>query len=142
MTGSPGLTEKGTGVAKAFSKRIKAYPSAYAQFLAALEFMIGPSHEIVVVGDLRREATSAMVRAVHRAFLPNKVFLSRGNDEPEGRVDHLAPEVQGLAQADASPAVYLCHDSVCGGALTTVGEVRAALREAGAVTVVTEANAG
>jgi uncharacterized protein YyaL (SSP411 family) len=128
-------------VAKAFSKRIKAYPSAYTQFLAALEFMIGPSHEIVIIGDPRRETAREMVQAVHRAFLPNKVFLSRGNGEPEGRVGHFAPEVQGLAQADASPAVYLCHDSVCGGALTTVSELLTALREAGAVAGVAEAHA-
>ena len=142
MTGSPGLTEKATEVAKAFSKRIKAYPSAYTQFLAALEFMIGPSHEIVVVGDLGRETTRAMVHAVHRAFLPNKVLLSRRNGEPDGRVDRLAPEVKGLAQANTSPAVYLCQGSVCGRALTTMGELLTALREAGAVTGVTDAHAG
>ena len=141
MTGSLGLTEKAAEVAKAFSKRIKAYPSAYTQFLAALEFMIGPSHQIVIIGDLKRETARAMVHAVHRAFLPNKVFLSRRNAEPEGRMDHLAPEVQGLAQADALPAVYLCHDSVCGGALTTVSKLITALREAGAVTGVAEAHA-
>ena len=142
MTGSPGLTEKATEVAKAFSKRIKAYPSAYTQFLGALEFMIGPSHEIVVVGDLGRETTKAMVHAVHRAFLPNKVLLSRGNGEPDGRVDRIAPEVKGLAQADTSPAVYLCQGSVCGRALTTMSELLTALREAGAVTGVTDAHAG
>ena len=142
MTGSPGLTEKAAEVAKAFSKRIKAYPSAYTQFLAALEFMIGPSHQIVITGDLKRETARAMVHAVHRAFLPNKVLLSRRNAEPEARMDHLAPEVQGLAQTDALPAVYLCHDSVCGGALTTVSKLLTALREAGAVTGVAEAHAG
>ena len=142
MTGSPGLTEKANEVATAFSKRIRAYPSAYTQFLAGLEFMIGPSHEIVVVGDLGRETTRAMVHAVRRAFLPNKVLLSRRNGEPDGRVDRLAPEVKGLAQADASPAVYLCQGSVCSRALTTTSELLAALREAGAVTGVTDPHAG
>jgi len=142
MTGSSGLMEKATEVAKAFSKRIKAYPSAYTQFLAALEFMIGPSHEIIVVGDLERETTRAMVHAVHRAFLPNKVLSSRRNGEPEARVDRLAPEVKGLAQAAAPSAVYLCRDSVCGKALTTVNEVLTALRDAGAVTGVAEGQAG
>jgi uncharacterized protein YyaL (SSP411 family) len=142
MTGSPGLTEKATEVATAFSKRIKAYPSAYTQFLSALEFMIGPSHEIVVVGDLGGETARAMVQALHRAFLPNKVLLSRRNGEPNGSVDRLTPEVKGLAQADTSSAVYLCRDSLCGRALTTVSELLAALREAGAVTAATEGDAG
>jgi uncharacterized protein YyaL (SSP411 family) len=142
MTGSPGLTEKATEVATAFSKRIKAYPSAYTQFLSALEFMVGPSNEIVIVGDLGRERARAMVHAVHRAFLPNKVLLSKRNGEPDGSVDRLAPQVKGPAQADTSPAVYLCRDAVCGRALTTVSELLAALSEAGAVTGITEAQAG
>jgi uncharacterized protein YyaL (SSP411 family) len=83
-----------------------------------------------------------MVHAVHRAFLSNKVLLSRRNGEPDGRVDRLAPEVKGLAQADTSPAVYLCQGSVCGRALTTMSELLTALREAGAVTGVTDAHAG
>ena len=104
--------------------------------------MIGPSHEIVVVGDLGRETTKAMVDAVHRAFLPNKVLLSRRDGEPDERLDRLAPEVKGLSEADRSPAVYLCQDSVCGRALTTVSELIVALKDAGAVTGVTEAHAG
>jgi uncharacterized protein YyaL (SSP411 family) len=50
MTGAPDLTDKAMQVAMAFAKRIRAYPSAYTQFLAALEFMLGPSPEALSSG--------------------------------------------------------------------------------------------
>jgi uncharacterized protein YyaL (SSP411 family) len=47
----------------------------YTQLLAALDFMIGPSLEIIIAGDPAFETTRAMIRAVRRRFLPNKVLL-------------------------------------------------------------------
>lgn len=42
ITGDASLQKMAEQLAAAFSKRIKAYPSAYTQFLTALDFMIGP----------------------------------------------------------------------------------------------------
>ena len=42
ITGDASLQKMAEQLAGAFSKRIKAYPSAYTQFLTALDFMIGP----------------------------------------------------------------------------------------------------
>jgi hypothetical protein len=143
MMGAPDLAEKANQVARAFATRIKAYPSAYTLFLAALEFMIGPNREIVVVGDPGDRETRILAEAVHRSFLPDKVLLSKPNGGGDEKLNRLAPLVKAVRGADrATAAVYVCEDSVCGERLTTVSEVRAALREAGAVTVVTEANAG
>jgi len=49
ITDEVNLERKAEEVAGTFAKRIKAYPSAYTQFLAALDFIIGPSPEMVVV---------------------------------------------------------------------------------------------
>lgn len=134
MMGAPDLTEKANQVARAFAKRIRAYPSAYTLFLAALEFITGPSREVVVVGDPGERQTRILVEAVHRSFLPNKVLLSKPNGKDDERLKRLAPLVKDLRGADrGTAAVYLCEDSVCGEPLTTVNGVRAALKGAGAV---------
>jgi uncharacterized protein YyaL (SSP411 family) len=49
ITGEVNLERKAEEVAGTFANRIKAYPSAYTQFLAALDLIIGPSPEMVVV---------------------------------------------------------------------------------------------
>ncbi len=141
-TGAPDLTDKAMQVARAFAKRIRAYPSAYTQFLAALEFMIGPGQEIVVVGGPRGERTRALVKAVHRAFLPNKVLLLRPESEPDERLARLAPPAKDLSGGEGGPAVYVCEGSLCGKRLTTVSELEGALREAGAAGLGVEAHAG
>ena len=45
LTGDRDLVNRAEQLTGTFAKRIKAYPSAYTQFLAALDFMIGPSRE-------------------------------------------------------------------------------------------------
>jgi len=49
ITGEVNLASKAEEVAGTFAKRIKAYPSAYTQFLVALDFIIGPSRETAAV---------------------------------------------------------------------------------------------
>jgi uncharacterized protein YyaL (SSP411 family) len=49
ITGEANLEKNAEQLAGAFASRIKAYPSAYTQFLVALDFIIGPSREIVDV---------------------------------------------------------------------------------------------
>jgi uncharacterized protein YyaL (SSP411 family) len=142
MTGVPDLTDKAMQVAMAFAKRIRAYPSAYTQFLTALEFMFGTSQEIVILGDPRGERVSAMVKAVHRAFLPNKVLLLKPDGEIDERLACLAPEAKGLSGEKDAPAVYVCEGSLCGKQLTTVSELERALRETGAAGLGAEAHAG
>jgi uncharacterized protein YyaL (SSP411 family) len=141
MTGVPDLTDKAMQVAMAFAKRIRAYPSAYTQFLTALEFIFGTSQEIVILGDPRGERVSAMVKAVQRAFLPNKVLRLKPDGETHERLARLAPEAEGLSGEKDAPAVYVCEGSLCGKRLTTVSELERALRETGAAGLGAEAHA-
>jgi uncharacterized protein YyaL (SSP411 family) len=129
ITDAPDLVDKAMQVAMAFAKRIRAYPSAYTQFLAALEFVLRPSQEIVILGRPRGKQTSAMVKAVHRVFLPNKVLLLKRDGETEERLARLAPEAEGFSGEENGSAAYICEGSRCGKRLTTVSELERALRE-------------
>jgi hypothetical protein len=117
ITGDPNLQRKAEEVGRAFAKRLRAYPSAYSQFLSAVDFMAGPSEEIVIVGERERASTRALVTAVHRAFRPNKVVLLRPRGEA-GRLGDLAPFVNGLGPVEGESAVYVCRNHVCQSPLT------------------------
>ncbi|MBW1674870.1 MAG: thioredoxin domain-containing protein, partial [Deltaproteobacteria bacterium] len=73
MTGNIQLEQKADQLIRAFSEQAADQPMAFTQLLIALDFMIGPSQEIVVVGDPSLTNTQAMIHAVQRRFLPNKV---------------------------------------------------------------------
>ena len=121
------LETKAEKVAGAFAKRIKAYPSAYTQFLAALDFMIGPSHEVVIVESQNGKSSRPIVKAIHKQFLPNKVLLMRPADQQNDRITALAPFTKELKSEGDRPAVHICEQQSCQNTLTELDQIETAL---------------
>jgi uncharacterized protein YyaL (SSP411 family) len=86
---------------------------AYTQLLNALDFMIGPSREIVIAGDPALSTTQAMVKAVHTRFLPNKVLLLRSEGPAGKRLVSLSPFVEAMRPANGKPTAYVCEQYAC-----------------------------
>ncbi|MBT8406984.1 MAG: thioredoxin domain-containing protein, partial [Deltaproteobacteria bacterium] len=127
ITGNADLEKKAEQVAGTFAKRIKAYPSAYTQFLAALDFIIGPSHEIVIVESKNGKSSRSMVEAIHRRFVPNKVLLLRPADGQEDMLAALAPFTKELRSQGDRPAVHICEQQSCQKTITEVDQIETAL---------------
>ncbi len=64
----------------AFAAQARETPSAFPQFLAAFDLLLGPAREIVVAGSPGDSATLALLREVHRRFLPRAVVVPAGDD--------------------------------------------------------------
>jgi uncharacterized protein YyaL (SSP411 family) len=128
ITGEANLEEKAERVAGFFAKRIKAYPSAYTQFLAALDFIIGPSREIVVVEGRNGRSSRGLVETIQKEFVPNKVVLMRRADESSDRIAAIAPFTKDLRAQGDRPTVHLCEKQSCQETITEVEELRAALK--------------
>lgn len=77
MTGNVDFEEKADALMKSFSSLVADYPMAYTQFLNAVDFSLGPTSEVVIVGDDRDVETRAMVEALQRPFHPRRVLLDR-----------------------------------------------------------------
>ena len=123
MTGNMDLEQKAERLITVFSKQLIDHPVAYTQLLAALDFMMGPSQEIVVAGDSDMETTQAMFKTIQRKFLPNKILLHR----PEGAKNHgifsLAPFLQNMVPIDHKPTVYICKQYACQKPITDMDEL-------------------
>ena len=127
ITGDRDLVNRAEQLTGTFAKRIKAYPSAYTQFLAALDFMIGPSHEIVIVESQNGKSSQSIVEAIHRQFAPNKVLLLRPADRQKDRIAALAPFTKELGSQGDSPAVHICEQQSCQRTVTEVDQIETAL---------------
>ena len=127
MIGRPDWEEKADRVAGAFAASIAAYPMAYTHFLASVEFMIGPTREIVVAGDAEAEETREMVRIVHGLYLPNKVLLLRSGGAEGERIARLAPHVAEMSAPDGKTAAYVCERYACQQPVTDVARLREVL---------------
>jgi len=127
ITGDRDLVNRAERLTGTFAKRIKAYPSAYTQFLAALDFMIGPSREIVIVENKNGGSSRAMIETIHAHFLPNEVLLLRPSGQAGEEITAVAPFVKELQSADDQPVVYICEGHSCQSSITEVEPLKAAL---------------
>lgn len=113
MTGRIDLEKKAEQLVATFSRDVKTQPVGYTQLLSALEFMISPTQEIVIAGDLSLDTTRDMVRAVHAGFLPNKVVLLHQNGPDGKRLEALSPFTKEMGSINHKPTVYVCEQYAC-----------------------------
>ena len=127
LTGNTDLEKKADQLTRFFAAEVAEHPMAYTQLLAALDFMVGPSLEIVIAGDPALETTRAMIRAVRRRFLPNKVLLLRPDGAEGKKLAALSPFVEPMHPVDHQPAVYLCEQYSCKKPITKLNDLESAL---------------
>jgi uncharacterized protein YyaL (SSP411 family) len=79
-------------------------PSASAHLMSGLDFMLGPSFEIVLAGaDVR-----PLQRAVFASFVPNKVVLHSGVD-----IASIAPFTKAQRAIGGKATAYVCTNHLC-----------------------------
>lgn len=113
MTEKPEFEERASRVMLALSNTVSKAPSAYTQLLIALDFAIGPTSEVVIVGDWGAEDTDAMLKALRSNFLPNKVMLFRAADNESPEITRLAEFTRELPGKEGIATAYVCKDYKC-----------------------------
>jgi len=107
---------------KAYGTEVNRSPSQFPQVMIALDFYYGPSKEIVIAGDPEAEDTQAMLAAIRKPFLPNKVVLVRPEgDSPE--ITKLAPYTASQMARDGKATAYVCENFACNLPTTDVAEM-------------------
>jgi len=130
ITGRPELEEKAARLAETFAVDIAAHPRSHAEFLRGLDFALGPSREVVVVGKRGEPQTKELLEAVGRTYLPNTVILFKPADEPEtaGRLERLAPFTKNMDAGGGITAACVCSGGACLRPVTTAAGLLDALR--------------
>jgi uncharacterized protein YyaL (SSP411 family) len=129
FTGRPDLDKKAAQTGAAFSKPIEDFPSGYTQFLTALDFAIGPSYEVVVVGPPSAPDTEEMLKVLSTRFIPNKVVLLRPSEEPSPDITRLAPFTAHHRPVDGKATAYVCVQNACKMPTADVTEMLALLQQ-------------
>lgn len=112
MTANPELEKKAAQIGRAFSRSISQAPVAYTMLMAALDFAIGPSSEVVVAGDLEAAGTKNMLDALRREFIPEKVVIFRPIGEaPE--IIRLAGYTRTMSSIEGKATAYVCRNFSC-----------------------------
>ena len=125
MTGDTTMEEAAHRLLKAFSGMVADFPSAYAHFLLAVDFAVGPAKEIVVAGDAGDDTAIRMLDASLKAFVPNRtVMFRRSGDEA---IIRFAPFLEPMMPVEGKAAAYVCENFTCRKPLTDLSELLVAL---------------
>ncbi|KRT65116.1 MAG: thioredoxin domain protein [Candidatus Dadabacteria bacterium CSP1-2] len=113
ITANSDFEEKAEKIGSAFSKTIKQFPAAHTELMVALDFGVGPSYEVVIVGDSQADDTKAMIKAIRRQFVPNKVVLLRQTEKEEPDIIRIAEFTKSQLSLDGKATAYVCLTYVC-----------------------------
>ncbi|MCG3220870.1 MAG: thioredoxin domain-containing protein, partial [Candidatus Heimdallarchaeota archaeon] len=112
LTSNPAFEENANKIAEIFAKQVQRMPNAYSFLLLGLDFALGPSHEVVIIGESETKETMNMINELRQQYLPNKVVLFK----EANKKDEIAQIVELLNEykmIDNKPTAYVCKEFVC-----------------------------
>jgi len=113
ITASADFEEKAAKIGRAFYGNVSQLPSAYTQLMAAADFAIGPSYEVVIAGDLQADDTRQMLDAIRGIFMPNKIVILHPSDQKHPSIDDIVPFIKDHSSIDGKATAYVCLDYNC-----------------------------
>ncbi len=88
-------------------------PTAAGQLLVALDMLIGPVTEIVIVGKSIEPGTQQVIEGLRQRYIPNKVVAWRERADYPQASHALDPIFLGRQAVLVAPSVFLCEKFVC-----------------------------
>jgi hypothetical protein len=113
MTGETRFEEKAAQLMRAFSTEVTKDPSAHTQLMSVLDFALGPSSEVIVVGDPQKEDTIRMLKTLWSKFLPRKVVILRSTAEKSQEITDIAKFTESLHGEGDKVTAFVCRGHVC-----------------------------
>jgi len=113
MTSNPDLEEKAAQTGRIYSQDVEHSPSAFTQMMAAVEFGIGPSYEVVVAGATEADDTKFMLKALGAEFSPSKVVLFIPSDKDPSAIFQMAPFTSRMTSIQNKATAYVCQSFTC-----------------------------
>ncbi len=101
--------EAGTRALSAAREAVERAPSGFTSHLVAADFVLGPAHEIAIVGPPDDPATKALLKTVRDRYLPNRIIALA----PPGASVQRWPLLRGKTTVGGKPAAYVCRSYAC-----------------------------
>jgi uncharacterized protein YyaL (SSP411 family) len=109
ITGDESTEERADRLADAFSVQALDNPIAYTLFLSALDMAIGPSAEVVIVGELTSRRTEEMLSGIRTEYLPGLLVLLKADDS----LSDIAPFTEAMDPKEGEVLAYVCVGRQC-----------------------------
>ncbi len=102
-----------------FSAKVDSYPSIYAFFECALDYIYNPAVEIVITSENKPEE-SEFIDALREVYMPNAVIIYKQNDA----MDLYASYLKNMKLKETETTVYVCKNYACELPVSSVEEMK------------------
>jgi uncharacterized protein YyaL (SSP411 family) len=114
LTGNMTYDTHAIRILQTFRQVIKRAPAAHTHMMIALDFALGPSYEVIIVGDPNLPDTNHLLMPLRQQFIPNKVVHLR----PPTVMEHMIDQYIGFAplidpNAPVHATAYVCRNFQC-----------------------------
>ncbi|ADI73986.1 protein of unknown function DUF255 [Methanohalobium evestigatum Z-7303] len=128
MTGNPELEKKASDSIKSFSKSLSRNPIASTHSMQALDFVQGPSSEVVITGDFQSEDTQNMINSLRTEFIPRKVVLFKPDKVQSPDIVNIAGFTRDMDSQEGKATAYICQNYSCSSPKTDADDMVRSLK--------------
>jgi uncharacterized protein YyaL (SSP411 family) len=122
LTEDPELEKMAVKMETSFSEDVERLPTGHTYFITAVDFEVGPSFEIVIVGKSGAHDTLNMLNTIKNHYIPNKVIIFKDQNNP-GDVNKIAESIGFKKSVDGMATAYICTAGSCKQPTTDVNEM-------------------
>ena len=113
MAGNKTWREMAQRSIQAFERRLLSTPHAMPQMMAAVNFYLDKPKQILIAGQRNSPDTKAILREVHKRFIPNKILVLADGGPAQQRLAVSLEILDSLRQIDGKATAYICEDYLC-----------------------------
>ncbi len=124
ITGDSDLELKAQDIGTTFSTQVTNTPQVYTQLLIGLDYALGPSYEIVIVGDKENNDTQKILQSIQKMYLPTAIILLKEPSSKDDRLEKLVPFLKDYSQLHHQPTIYVCQNQHCQRPTTSIKEMK------------------
>lgn len=112
----------------AFGKQIEARPTSHTMMLVALEYLLGVSREVVLVGTRNSQDLQAMISALQQKFLPSVSVLVKDDESISEKLASVAPFTEHFDSVNKLATAHVCINQNCKFPTTNLDEMLSSVK--------------
>lgn len=116
ITGNESLRERAYQLASGFAEDLSRGPAFHAQMVSGIDFALGPSYEVTIIGKREDPDTIRMIRRILEAYTPNTFTVLV--EEGDALIRKISEFAGSIAKTIKGTAAYVCTDNTCKPPLT------------------------
>jgi uncharacterized protein YyaL (SSP411 family) len=107
------MSERARKTIGAFATTLSHFPSAMPQMLVAVDYSLGKPRQVVIAGKKDGLETKALLKEVHRHFLPKTILLLADDGEGQKYLGEKNEAIRAMSPVNVKPAAYVCQNFTC-----------------------------